>query len=332
MQYRYIEVNNLKSTIGFAHEFSASANGLKVSIMSNIAFIGLGDMGAPMAANLIKTGHKVMGFDMSSARAQQALARGIPMAKDPKSAVESAEIIITMMPTAKHVRMVWSSLIAIVPEGTLFIDCSTIDVETSRAVHEIAREKGMMSLDAPVSGGTGGAQTASLTFMVGGDIPAFNRARALFDRMGKKTLLCGGAGAGQAAKICNNMMLGISMIGVCEVFALSEKLGLTNKTMFDVLSSSTGQCWAATTYCPVPGLVPSSPANNGYKQGFSASHMLKDLRLATEVALQTQSSTPLGTAAAQMYKLFENSGNGDLDFSAIIKMIRGDQDKGEAQS
>ncbi len=298
--------------------------------MSNIAFIGLGNMGAPMAMNLVKAGHKVLGFDLSVTRAQQALARGIPIAKDPKSAVEGANIVITMLPTGKHVRMVWNGLCALTEPGTLFMDCSTIDVETSRAIHDIAKEKGMMSLDAPVSGGTGGAQAATLTFMVGGDIPSFNKARPLFERMGKKTTLCGGPGAGQAAKLCNNMMLGISMVGVCEVFALSEKLGLTSKTMHEVLSTSSGQCWAATTYCPVPGPVPSSPANHGYKQGFSAKHMLKDLKLAVEAASQTSSPTVLGTAAAQMYTLFENAGHGEIDFSGIIKMIRGAQKEAEA--
>ncbi len=297
--------------------------------MYNIAFIGLGNMGAPMAVNLIKSGHKVLGFDLSAARSQQALSRGIPIAKDPKSAVEGADIVITMLPTGKHVRMVWSGLCPLVEPGTLFMDCSTIDIETSRALHEIAKEKGMMSLDAPVSGGTGGAQAAALTFTVGGDVPSFNKARPLFERMGKKTTLCGGPGAGQAAKLCNNLMLGISMVGVCEVFALSEKLGLSNKTMHEVLSTSSGQCWAATTYCPVPGPVPSSPANHGYKQGFSAKHMLKDLKLAVEAASQTSSSTVLGTAATQMYTLFENSGNGEIDFSGIIKMIRGAQKDSE---
>lgn len=286
-------------------------------------------MGAPMAVNLIKSGHKVLGFDLSAARSQQALSRGIPIAKDPKSAVEGADIVITMLPTGKHVRMVWSGLCPLVEPGTLFMDCSTIDIETSRALHEIAKEKGMMSLDAPVSGGTGGAQAAALTFTVGGDVPSFNKARPLFERMGKKTTLCGGPGAGQAAKLCNNLMLGISMVGVCEVFALSEKLGLSNKTMHEVLSTSSGQCWAATTYCPVPGPVPSSPANHGYKQGFSAKHMLKDLKLAVEAASQTSSSTVLGTAATQMYTLFENSGNGEIDFSGIIKMIRGAQKDSE---
>ena len=297
--------------------------------MSNIAFIGLGNMGAPMAMNLVKAGHRVLGFDLSPARSQQALARGIPTAKDPKSVIEGAEIVITMLPTGKHVRMVWTGLCSLAEPGTLFMDCSTIDIETSRAIHDIAKDKGMMSLDAPVSGGSGGAQAATLSFMVGGDVPSFNKARPLFERMGKKTTLCGGPGAGQAAKICNNLMLGISMVGVCEVFALSEKLGLTNKTMFEVLSTSSGQCWAATTYCPVPGLVPSSPANNGYKQGFSAKHMLKDLKLAVEAASQTSSSTALGALAVQMYTLFENAGNGDTDFSGIINMIRGAQKEQE---
>ncbi len=297
--------------------------------MSRIAFIGLGNMGAPMALNLVKSGYKVLGFDLSSARSQQAHARGIPVARDPKSAIEGADIVITMLPTGKHVRMVWSGLCPLAEPGTLFMDCSTIDVESSRAIHEIAKEKGMLSLDAAVSGGSGGAQAATLVFTVGGDVPGFNKARPLFERMGKKTTLCGGPGAGQAAKLCNNMMLGIAMVGACEVFALSEKLGLTSKTMHEVLSTSSGQCWAATTYCPVPGPVPSSPANHGYKNGFSAKHMLKELKLAMEAASLTSSSTVLGTAAAQMYTLFENAGNSEVDFSGIIKMIRGAQNEAD---
>ncbi len=300
--------------------------------MATVAFIGLGNMGAPMASNLIKAGHKVTGFDLSAASAKQAIARGIPVAKDPKTAVEGAEIVITMLPSGKHVRMVWSGLIPLVPQGTLFLDCSTIDVDSARALHDIAKDKGMLSLDAPVSGGTGGAQAATLTFMVGGDIPAFNRGRVVLDRMGKKTVLCGGPGAGQAAKICNNMVLGISMIGVCEAFALAEKLGLSDRALFDVVSTSSGQCWSATSYCPVPGPVPSSPANNHYKPGFSTAHMLKDLKLASEAALQSGASIPLGTAATQLYTLFANSGHTELDFSAIIQMIRGANTSGDGKS
>ncbi len=276
-----------------------------------------------MASNLLKSGHRIQGFDLSPASAKLAAARGIPMAKDPKAAIEGAEIVITMLPTGKHVRMVWSGLLPLAAAGTLFIDCSTIDVESARAVHDLAKEKGILSLDAPVSGGTGGAQAGTLTFMVGGDIIAFNKGRPILERMGKKIVLCGNGSAGQAAKICNNMILGISMVGVAEAFVLAEKLGLSHRALFDVVSTSSGQCWSVTTYCPVPGPVPTSPANNGYKPGFATKHMLKDLKLASEAAMQTGAATPLGSAAAHLYTLFANSGQQEADFSAIVNMIRG---------
>ncbi len=298
--------------------------------MTTVAFIGLGNMGTPMAANLVKAGHRVVGFDLSASSAKAAAARGVPVAKDPKSAVEGAEVVITMLPSGKHVRMVWAGLLPLVAPGTLFIDCSTIDVESSRVVHEMAKEKGILSLDAPVSGGTGGAQAGSLTFMVGGEVPAFNKGRLLLERMGKKTVFCGSAGSGQAAKICNNMLLGISMIGVCEAFTLAEKLGLSSRALFDVVSTSSGQCWSATTYCPVPGPVPSSPANNGYKPGFATKHMSKDLKLATEAASITGASIPLGASAAQLFSLYANTGNGEMDFSGIINMLRGDTPTGNS--
>lgn len=281
-------------------------------------------MGAPMASNLLKSGNRVLGFDLSAESARIAASRGIPLAKDPKAAVEGAEVVVTMLPSGKHVRMVWSGLLPLVAPGTLFIDCSTIDVESARAAHDMAREKGVMSLDAPVSGGTGGATNATLTFMVGGEQAAFAKGKPVLERMGKKIVHCGGAGAGQAAKICNNMVLGISMIGVSEAFVLAEKLGLSHQSLFDVVSTSSGQCWSVTTYCPVPGPVPSSPANQNYKPGFAAKLMLKDLKLASEAALQSGAATPLGAAAAQLYSLYAGSGHEDDDFSGIINMIRGE--------
>ena len=291
--------------------------------MTTIAFIGLGNMGAPMASNLLKAGNRLLGFDLSAESAKAAQGRGIPVAKDPKSAVDGADIVITMLPSGKHVRMVWSGLLPFVPKNTLFIDCSTIDVESARAVHDMARDKGVMSLDAPVSGGTGGAQGATLTFMVGGEQAAFDRGRPVLERMGKKIVHCGSGGAGQAAKICNNMLLGISMIGASEAFVLAEKLGLSHKALFDVISTSSGQCWSVTTYCPVPGPVPASPANTGYKPGFSAKLMLKDLQLASEAALQAGAATPLGSAAANLYALYASGGHAESDFSGIVNMLRG---------
>ena len=292
--------------------------------MATIAFIGLGNMGAPMASNLLKSGFRVMGFDLSAESAKQAASRGIPVAKDPKSALDGADIVITMLPSGKHVRMVWAGLLPLVGAGTVFIDCSTIDVESARAVHDLAKDKGILSLDAPVSGGTGGAQNATLTFMVGGDPAAFAKGRPILEKMGKKIVHCGAAGAGQAAKICNNMILGISMLGVAEAFVLGEKLGLSHKALYDVVSTSSGQCWSVTTYCPVPGPVPTSPANNGYKPGFATKLMLKDLKLASEAALHSGAATPLGAAAAQLYTLYAGSGHEEDDFSGIITMIRGE--------
>ena len=291
--------------------------------MASIAFIGLGNMGAPMASNLLKSGNRLFGFDLSPESARAAAGRGIPLAKDPKSAVDGAEIVITMLPSGRHVRMVWAGLLPLVGPGTLFIDCSTIDVESSRAVHDLAREKGVMSLDAPVSGGTGGAQNATLTFMVGGDQTAFAKGKPVLEKMGKKIVHCGPGGAGQAAKICNNMILGISMLGASEAFVLAEKLGLSHQALYDVVSTSSGQCWSVTTYCPVPGPVPTSPANNGYKAGFATELMLKDLRLASEAALHVGAATPMGSAAAQLYALYAQSGHEDDDFSGVVNMIRG---------
>jgi 3-hydroxyisobutyrate dehydrogenase len=291
--------------------------------MTTIAFIGLGNMGGPMAANLVKAGHGVTGFDLSAASLTAAKEAGVATAKSATAAVKDADIVITMLPAGKHVRTVWTELLPVAKPGALFIDCSTIDVESARAVHAMAEKAGIASLDAPVSGGTGGARSATLTFMAGGADAAFAAGRPILEAMGKKIVHCGGAGAGQAAKICNNMILGVSMIAVGEAFALAEKLGLSNQALYDVASTSSGQCWSLTTYCPVPGPVPTSPANNGYKPGFAAELMVKDMKLSQEAAAASGAVTPLGAAAAQLYQLFAGSGHGGEDFSAIITMLRG---------
>ena len=291
--------------------------------MANIAFIGLGNMGGPMAANLVKAGHTVKGFDLSADTLKTVAASGVTPASSIEEATSGADTVVTMLPKGAHVLSVWSNLVSAVKSGTLLIDCSTIDVESARQAHELATGADCLSLDAPVSGGTGGAAAGTLTFMAGGSDGAFARARPVLEAMGKKIVHCGGNGAGQAAKICNNMILGISMIGVCEAFALGEKLGLSHQALFDVASTSSGQCWSINTYCPVPGPVPTSPANNDYKPGFAAALMLKDLKLAQEAALAAGAATPLGAEAAQLFDLFDKQGHGGRDFSAIIEMLRG---------
>ena len=295
--------------------------------MAAIVFIGLGNMGGPMAACLVRAGHQVTGFDLSSASRDQAAASGVAVAADAKAALNGADIIITMLPAGRHVRAVWADLIASAARGALFIDSSTIDVESARAVHKLAADAGMLSLDAPVSGGTGGASGGTLTFMCGGGDAAFAAAKPVLEAMGRKIVHCGGAGAGQAAKICNNMILGISMIGVGEAFVLAEKLGLSHQALFDVASTSSGQCWSLTAYCPVPGPVPGSPANNAYRPGFAAELMLKDLKLSQEAAAASGASTPLGAAATQLYGIYNAQGEGGSDFSGIINFLRGGRGK-----
>jgi 3-hydroxyisobutyrate dehydrogenase len=290
--------------------------------MTSIAFIGLGNMGGPMAANLVKAGHTVAGFDLSPASCDQAKNDGVTVAPSTLDAVRDAEIVVTMLPAGKHVLSVWTDILPAVKDGTLLIDCSTIDVESARKAHGMAQARNLTSLDAPVSGGVGGAKGATLTFMAGGAKEAFDRAEPILSKMGKKVVHCGEPGAGQAAKICNNMILGISMIGVSEAFVLAEKLGLSHQALFDVASTSSGQCWSLTTYCPVPGPVPTSPANNDYKPGFAAALMLKDLKLAQEAALASGAATPLGKEAAQLYATFADAGHDGDDFSGIINFIR----------
>ena len=290
--------------------------------MAGIAFIGLGNMGGPMAANLVKAGHKVTAFDLVAASRDQAKADGAATAESSVAAVKGADVVVTMLPAGKHVISVWNEVVPAMAKGALIIDCSTIDVGSAKQAHALAAKHGVGSIDAPVSGGTGGAKGATLTFMCGGDEKAFATAKPVLEKMGKKIVHCGGAGAGQAAKICNNMILGVSMIVVSEAFALAEKLGLSHQALFDVASTSSGQCWSLTSYCPVPGPVPASPANNDYRPGFAAALMLKDLTLAQDAANATGAATPLGKQAQEIYKEFDAAGNGGVDFSGVIRHVR----------
>lgn len=290
--------------------------------MSTIAFIGLGHMGGPMAANLVKAGHAVRGFDLSAESLDLARGNGVTTVASLAETVSGADLVVTMLPAGKHVLAVWQELVAVVPPGTLLIDCSTIDMESARKAHALAKAHGSPALDAPVSGGTGGAAAGTLTFMVGGEAAVFAGAKAVFEAMGKKIIHCGGPSAGQAAKICNNMILGISMIAVGEAFVLGERLGLSHQALFDVASVSSGQCWSLTTYCPVPGPVPTSPANHDYQPGFAAALMLKDLKLSQAAAQDTGAMTPLGAKAAELYQSFADEGFADKDFSAIVNMLR----------
>ena len=294
--------------------------------MTKIGFIGLGNMGLPMAQNLLKAGHAVQGFDMSRKQVDALAASGGQAAASAKAAASGVEVVITMLPAGQHVREVYlgdSGVLSVAGAGTLLIDSSTIDVETARAVAAVAENKGLPMLDAPVSGGVGGAQAGTLTFMVGGGDAAFARGKPILETMGKTIVHAGGAGNGQAAKICNNMILGVSMIAVSEAFVLAEKLGLDAQKLFDISSKSSGQCWSLTTYCPVPGPVPTSPANRDYQAGFTAAMMLKDLNLAQDAAKATGAETPLGADAATIYRRFVEAGEGPRDFSGVIRLIRG---------
>ena len=290
--------------------------------MSTIAFIGLGNMGAPMSANLVTAGHTVIGHDIVAANAEAAAASGVAIAGSAADAVRDADAVVTMLPAGRHVLSVWDAIRAAARPGTLLIDSSTIDVDSARQAHALAAEAGMASLDAPVSGGVGGARAGTLTFMCGGSEDAFAAAKPVLEIMGRKVVHCGDAGAGQAAKICNNMILGISMIAVSEAFVLAEKLGLSHQALFDVASTSSGQCWSLTTYCPVPGPVPTSPANNGYAPGFAAALMLKDLKLSQDAAAAAGAETPLGAHAAALYEAFNEAGFSGHDFSGIVNFLR----------
>ena len=291
--------------------------------MTKLAFIGLGNMGAPMAANLVRAGHKVTGFDLVEALRTAATASGVAKAVSARAAVAGTDAVLTMLPAGKHVLASWADFLGAAPKGALVIDCSTIDVESAKRAHEAGAAAGVLTLDAPASGGVGGATAGTLTFMCGGTSEAFERAKPILEGMGKRIVHCGGAGAGQAAKICNNMILGATMIATCEAFALAEKLGLSAQALFDVASNSSGQSWSLTSYCPVPGPVPASPANREYKPGFAASLMLKDLRLAQEAAASVGVVTPLGAEAAQIYALYVAGGRGGDDFSGVINFLRG---------
>lgn len=291
--------------------------------MTTIAFIGLGNMGNPMAANLVKAGYAVHGYDLMSENLTVAKEHGVTIMANALTAVKDADVVITMLPAGKHVLSVYEEIASKAKKGALFIDSSTIDVRSARKAHAIAAKHGLLSVDAPVSGGTGGAAAGTLTFMAGGSDDAFAAAEPILKPMAGRIVHCGGDGAGQAAKICNNMILGISMIGVAEAFVLAEKLGLAHQALFDVASTSSGQCWSLTTYCPVPGPVPTSPANRDYKPGFAAALMLKDLKLSQEAAQAAGAVTPLGAEATQLYGLFNAQGNAGADFSGIINFLRG---------
>src|SRR6185437_15839612 len=292
--------------------------------MARIGFIGLGNMGLPMAGNLVKTGHAVQGFDLVADNIAKAEARGVAVAPSAVEAAKGVDVVLTMLPAGKDTLAVWGGgVLQAATPGTLFIDSSTIDVASAKTAHRLAADAQMLSLDAPVSGGVGGAEAATLTFMCGGAGEAFERAKPVLEAMGKRVIHCGDAEAGQAAKISNTMILAVSMIGVCEAFVMAEKLGLSHQALYDVTSTSSGQCWAITSYCPVPGPVPNAPSNNGYKAGFASALMLKDLKLAQEAASAAGATTPLGAAAAQIYAMHNAWGEGSMDFSGIIHLIRG---------
>jgi len=294
--------------------------------MARIGFVGLGNMGLPMAQNLIKAGHQVEGVDVSPAAAEKLREAGGVVVETARIAAARADVVITMLPSGHEVREVYlgsGGVIENANEGTLLIDSSTIDVDSARLVAAVADARGLLMVDAPVSGGVAGAQAGTLTFMVGGPPTAFARAQSILAAMGKTIVHAGDAGNGQAAKICNNMILGISMIAVSEAFVLAEKIGLDKQKLFDIASKASGQCWSLTSYCPVPGPVPSSPANRDYQAGFTVAMMLKDLKLAQEAARAVGATTPLGAEAAALYGLYAGQGSGAEDFSGIVRFLRG---------
>ncbi len=294
--------------------------------MTKVAFIGLGNMGLPMARNLLKAGYDVVGFDVVDERREAFALAGGKTASSIAEAVADVDVVITMLPAGEHVRAVYlgeDGVLAHAKPGALLIDSSTIDVQTARAVAAEAADRGFLMVDAPVSGGVAGAEAATLTFMVGGPDEAFARARPILEKMGRKIIHAGGPGTGEAAKICNNMLLAISMIGTSEAFALARKLGLADDKFFEIASQSSGQCWSLTSYCPVPGPVPAAPSNRDYKPGFAAAMMLKDLKLARAASETTGAATPLGHHAEELYRELVDAGFGDLDFSAIFKRLAG---------
>jgi 3-hydroxyisobutyrate dehydrogenase len=291
--------------------------------MARIAFIGLGAMGAPMAGNLAAAGEEVIGFDRADAAREKATALGVACAGAAQEAAAKAQIVVTMLQSGEQVLDVWRTALPCAARGALFIDCSTIDVESARHAHRLAEHAQARAIDAPVSGGVAGATARSLTFMCGGEAETFWIAKPLLEKMGARILHCGGPGLGQAAKLCNNLMLGVTMIATAEAFALASQIGLTSEALYEVASVSSGQSWSLTSYCPVPGPVPSSPANRDYAPGFAASLMLKDLRLAEAAASKSGAVTPLCAAAAQLYALYAARGGASKDFSGIIEMLRG---------
>ena len=294
--------------------------------MASIGFIGLGNMGGPMAANLVKAGHEVHGFDLAADSLKRFADAGGTAAASIPEAVKAADAVVTMLPAGRHVRDVYlgeGGLVALCRPGTLMIDSSTIDVDTAREVIVAAEKAGHHMIDAPVSGGTTGAAAGTLTFMCGGSDAAFAAARPYLQSMGKNIVHAGGAGNGQAAKVCNNMLLAISMIGTCEAFNMAENLGLSAQQFFDISSTASGQCWSMTTYCPAPGPVATSPANNDYKPGFAAAMMIKDLSLAADAAKSSKTSTPMGQRALELYQEFIDAGGANTDFSGIIRHLKG---------
>jgi 3-hydroxyisobutyrate dehydrogenase len=291
--------------------------------MANVAFIGLGNMGGPMAQNQIKAGHTVRVFDLSQPALDAAMAAGASIATSAADAAAGADCVITMLPAGTHVRstIVGGGVIDAAKKGAILIDCSTIDVPTAREVIQASEDNGRLMVDAPVSGGIAAAAAGTLTFMVGGSAAAFTAAKPYLEAMGKVIVHAGPAGNGQVAKVCNNMLLGISMIGTCEAFKLAERLGLDAQVLFDISSKASGQCWSMTSYCPVPGPVPTSPANRDYKPGFAAAMMLKDLKLSQDAAVAADMTTPIGKAATEFYEKFVKDGNGNVDFSGIIRAL-----------
>ena len=290
--------------------------------MARVAFIGLGHMGGGMAPNLAKAGHEVRAFDLSEEALTAAVAKGCKRAKSTDEAVKNADAVVTMLPAGKHVAEVYRShVLGKAPKSAILIDCSTIDVATAKAVEDEAQAQGYTMVDAPVSGGIAAAEGGTLTFMVGGSKEGFQKAREYLEKMGKAVIHAGDAGSGQAAKICNNMLLGASMAATCEAFVLAQKLGLDPQTFFDISSKASGQCWSMTSYCPMPGVGPETPADREYEGGFAAALMLKDLKLAMEAAQKAGAYTPMGGEAEELYQRFVDRGGGNKDFSALIKMI-----------
>ncbi len=290
--------------------------------MSKIGFIGLGNMGLPMAINLNKAGHQINAFDLVPAAREAAAKEGMTVCDSAAEAVAGADTIVTMLPNGKIVLSVFEEIVPAAEKGAVIIDSSTVDVSSAKQAHQMAADAGLGCLDAPVSGGIGGAAAGTLTFMIGGPKDSFDKAQPVLDIMGGRLVHCGEGGAGQSAKICNNMLLGISMIGACEAFILADKLGLDRQALFDVVSTSSGSCWSVNTYCPVPGVGPRSPADNDYKPGFAAALMLKDLLLSQQAAGENAVPTPMGGHATELYQAMADAGNGDADFSGMINFLQ----------